>query len=73
MGVVYPGTGGKSRMFLIRWDVSSDLNNLRDKAKGMSLETVFHSLGPRTAKEVSNCLGVIRILRKGSFTYYVIS
>ena len=51
--MVYPGTGGRSGILLIRWDVSCDLNDSRDRAEMMPLETVFHSLGPRTAKEAS--------------------
>ena len=51
--MVYPGTGGRSGMLLIRWDVSCDLNESRDRAEMMPLETVFYSLGPGTAKEAS--------------------
>ena len=53
LGVVYPGTGERSGMMLMRWDVSLDLKTSKDGAHFMFLGIAFHSFGPRTAKEWS--------------------
>ena len=50
---MYPGTGGRSGMMLMRWDVSLDLKTSKDEAHFMFLGMAFHSFGPRTAKEWS--------------------
>ena len=41
-------------MLLIKWNVSWDLNDSRDGAAVMPFGMVFHSFGPRTAKEASS-------------------
>ena len=43
----YPGTGGRSGKFLMRWDVSLDSKTSKDGAHFMFLGMAFHSFGPQ--------------------------
>ena len=43
---MYPGTGGRSGMMRMRWDVSLDFKTSKDGAHFMFLGMAFHSFGP---------------------------
>ena len=46
---MYHGTGGRSGIKLMRWDVSLDLKTSKDGAHFMFLGMEFHSFGLRMA------------------------
>ena len=53
LGVVYPGTGGRSGKVLLIKDVNLDLKDSRDEADVILWGMMFQSLGPMTAKDFS--------------------